>query len=139
MLHPGSVQLIGIRGATTREFGYCGNDFAAFALLDQQLIEEVDDATRRIGRWLGADGYRGAFGVDFMWSGGTLYFAEINPRMQGSTAVSTALATGLGLPDVVLDHLAATLELRPTASLSLSDWARELPPSAHLVVHNVVR
>ena len=136
-LHPGSVQLIGIPGCTRRAFGYCGNDMAAFAKLDKGCIRQVDKAVREIGCWLGQEGYRGAFGVDFLLDGDHLYFAEVNARLQGSTALSSALASESGHVDIVLDHLSAMLSLKPAEILSLVDWCEELPPAGQIIVHNL--
>ena len=64
VLHPASVQLIGIPECTNRRFGYCGNDFGAFAELDPSIVQDVDRTTRLVGAWLASVGYLGAFGVD---------------------------------------------------------------------------
>ncbi len=134
-LHPASVQLIGIDGFTNRRFGYCGNDFAAIADLESAVLTQLDRATRLVGRWLASMGYRGAFGVDYLSTDDQLYFAEVNPRMQGSTALSASLAAETRHVDICLDHLAAFLDLPPAESLTLSDWLAELPPSSHLIRH----
>lgn len=135
-VHPGSLQLIGIDGCTDRKFGYCGNDFAAFSTLSGETHAEIDAVTRRVGGWLAKDGYRGAFGVDFLLVDGLLYFGEINARLQGSTALSCTLARRYGHSDIVLDHLAASLGLGPVEDLTVADWAREMPPTSQVVVHN---
>lgn len=134
-LHPLSVQLIGIAELTSRPFGYCGNDFAAIRDLNADVLTAVDETSRAIGRWLGQMGYRGAFGVDYLLDGDVLHFAEVNPRMQGSTRLSSALAARTGHVDVVLDHLSAFLGLPPAETLSLADWVAELPPAAQVIKH----
>jgi hypothetical protein len=138
-VHPCSVQLIGVPSCTHRQFGYCGNDFAAVHLLDRAMLEEIDSTTRLIGRWLTDNNFRGAFGVDYLLVGDTLYFTEVNARMQGSTRLSAALAMQCDRVDVYLDHLAAFLGLVPAESLSLVDWSLEIPDAAQLIVHNVQR
>lgn len=135
-LHPASVQLIGIADATSKVFGYCGNDFARFTELDRPLVMAVDAAARLVGDWLRVEGYRGAFGVDFLVHEGAPLFAEVNPRLQGSTSLSTRLSETIGQSDVVLEHLAAFLGLPPPSDLNLWDWRSELPGASHLVVHN---
>ena len=136
-LHPGSVQLIGIPHCTSRPFGYCGNDMAAFANLGKDRISQVETAVREVGRWLGQEGYRGAFGVDFLLDGDVLYFAEVNARLQGSTALSSALASESGHVDIMIDHLSALLGIAPTETLSLSEWCEELPQAGQVIVHNL--
>ncbi|MCU0298590.1 MAG: ATP-grasp domain-containing protein [Candidatus Nanopelagicales bacterium] len=135
-LHPASIQLIGLPDCTTRPFGYCGNDFRAFAALDESVVAAVESSTLQVGRWLGSHGYRGAFGVDFLLKEGILYFAEVNPRLQGSTAVAAAMATRAGEPDLLLDHLASLLGIPPSRCMSLSDWNTSLDLQAQIVVHN---
>nr|AGC71415.1 protein of unknown function DUF201 [uncultured bacterium A1Q1_fos_1000] len=135
-LHPASIQLIGLPSCTSRRFGYCGNDFAAFELLDPSVVTEVEALTLRIGTWLANLGYLGAFGVDYLLNEDTLLFAEINARLQGSTAVSAAMAARAGHSDIVLEHVAAGLGLEPVMSMTLQDWASELPPTSQVIVHN---
>lgn len=138
-IHPASFQLIGIEGCTTRRFGYCGNDFAAIKALPYDLLEQIDSAVNSIGRWLWTAGYIGAFGVDFLLDDDTLYFAEVNARLQGSSAVSSVLAEGLEFPGVILDHLAATLELSsPSVRMSVADWTGAIDASSQVIIHSTV-
>jgi formate-dependent phosphoribosylglycinamide formyltransferase (GAR transformylase) len=137
-LHPMSVQLIGVDKLTHRPFGYCGNDFASIRHLSADLVDEIDASTRAIGRWLGSMGFRGAFGVDFLVHEGLAYFAEINPRMQGSTRMAVQLSQQIERVDLCLDHLSVFLGLPPAESLHLRDWASELPPAAQAILHNTV-
>lgn len=44
---------------------------------------------------------------------GRIYFTEVNPRFQGSSALSAEIAGELGVPDLLLEHLAASLGLEP--------------------------
>lgn len=135
-LHPGSVQLIGIPEATNRRFGFCGNDFAAFATIDRETVKEIDRQTRVVGAWLHRHGYLGAFGVDFLLQDGIPIFTEVNARFQGSTALGATLAASVSHSDILMDHLAANLRLDRGTNLTLEDWLRELDPVADLVVHN---
>jgi hypothetical protein len=136
-LHPASVQLIGLPGWTDRRFGFCGNDFAAMAALPTSVLDEIDGATRTIGRWLGAMGYRGVFGVDFLLDGDRLHFAEVNARLQGSSRMAAALAARAGHIDLLLHHVAAFLDLDPVESLSTADWVRDLAPAAQVIKHHL--
>ena len=112
-IHPASVQLIGIPIASYRRFGFCGNDFAAVALLPDGLLDEIDEVVTASGRMLASKGYVGAFGADLLVDGEQVYLTEINPRFQGSTAVSVGLAATVDEPDIVLDHLASFLGIEP--------------------------
>lgn len=137
-LHPPSLQLIGVRGCTDRAFGYCGNDFGAIGALDDELLVELDALMRKVAAWLHHERYVGAFGVDALVHDGRVLFTEVNPRFQGSSALSAVVADELGMPDLFLDHLAATLGLAPVdRELTLLEWARSQPPLSHLVLHNI--
>ena len=65
-LHPLSVQIIGDPRLTSREFGYCGNDFEIAKALPEHVVAAIETITTTIGNWLRLRGYRGAFGVDFL-------------------------------------------------------------------------
>ena len=81
-LHAPSLQLIGIPGCTNRRFGYCGNDFATAAELDRTL-DDLEHIVVTSGRWMGRQGYLGAFGVDAIVHEDKVYLVEVNPRFQG--------------------------------------------------------
>ncbi len=134
-LHPASVQLIGVPELTSRQFGYCGNDFGAFGALDDDVIDQVDAATRSVGRWLQRHGYRGAFGVDYLVHQGRAIFTEVNPRFQGSTHLSARISLMRGEPCIMLEHIAALMRLPAPQDRPLRSLAREIPPLAHMVVH----
>jgi hypothetical protein len=135
-VHPVSVQLIGIESLTKRNFGYCGNDFAAVTALGEKLVEEIERSVILIGEWLGRQSYLGAFGVDFLVSDGVALFTEVNPRFQGSTHLSTEISVELGLGCLLLEHIAAFLGIDRRQTPSLWDIARSAPPRAHLVLHS---
>ena len=138
-LHPASVQLIGIASCIDRPFGYCGNDFAALGTLPRRVLDGLDEMGITIGNWLHRERYLGAFGVDALVVDETVHFVEVNARFQGSSALSAEIATGLEVPDLFLDHLAATLGLEaPAAGLSIAEWAAAASPVAHVVVHNAL-
>lgn len=135
-VHPASVQLIGVPGCTTRAFGYCGNDFGALADFDVDLVDAIERATVAIGGWLGGYGYRGAFGVDFLVDEhGVPLFTEINPRFQGSTHLSCQIAVLDGQSCLLLEHLAALLDVSVPRRVSLRDWIGVAGSLAHFVVH----
>lgn len=136
-LHFPSVQLIGIPECAARPFGYCGNDFASVKEIEPALIDQVEAMTIRIGNWLRLQGYRGAFGIDFMVDRGTALFTEINPRFQGSTRMSAQLSVELDQPCVLMDHIAAMLHLDcPDDRPRLVDQVAEMPARAQVIVHN---
>lgn len=135
-VHHASVQLIGIRACGQRPFGYCGNDFAAAAELPDIILDQIEDRTRRIGRWLGGYGYRGTFGVDFLVKDGQALFTEVNPRFQGSSAASSRLSVEAGQPCLLLEHVAASLGVSVQRRPPLRTQVREARPLAQVVVHS---
>lgn len=136
-LHPASIQLIGVPGLTSRQFGYCGSDFAAVGDLGLDVLDDLDLMARQVGDWLRGHGYRGAFGMDALWHDGRLHFVEVNPRFQGSTVASAMLSAALDLPCTYLEHLGVFLGLVPPASRRLRDMWSDAPPLSTFTMHNV--
>lgn len=137
-MHPASVQLIGIPSLTNRPFGYCGNDFGAITDLDREQVDAIEAAVRRIGGWLARHGYRGVFGADFLVTPeGVPLFTEVNARFQGSTHAAGQIAVASDESGLVLDHLAAFLDLDAPPSRSLWDQACDAGRIAHFVVHSL--
>lgn len=131
-----SVQLIGIEGAATRPFGYCGNDFGAMDAVDDGVLHRIEESTHDIGRWLARYGYRGTFGVDFLLHDGVLWFTEVNPRFQGSSHVSALLSREVGTADLYMEHILAMLDHPKPPQRPYVEQVRDLPAKSHLVVHS---
>lgn len=135
-VHHPSVQLIGIPGLVTREFGYCGNDFGRMRDEDPAIIDEIQDSTVKIGNWLQGNGYLGAFGVDYLIYKGHALFTEVNARFQGSTHLSCRLSIEAGEACLMLEHLAAHLGIEgPAGQRPLRETVAEMPDLAQIVFH----
>jgi hypothetical protein len=134
-VHYPSVQLIGIPHCVTRPFGYCGNDYGLARNLDGRVLDQIESSTTAIGNWLRSYGYRGTFGVDFLVHNDVPLFTEINPRFQGSTHASCQLAIDAGESCLMLEHLAAILDMAAPPQRPVRELAAEAPPLAHFVVH----
>jgi predicted ATP-grasp superfamily ATP-dependent carboligase len=67
-------------------FEYLGGDFAGFERLPSDVKKMCYDFASEIGQELQKMGYRGVCGLDLIVVGDQIYFMEINPRFQGSTA-----------------------------------------------------
>jgi hypothetical protein len=68
--------------------GFRGSTFPT--VLQEDVVERMKDYTRIVGRYMGARGYRGMFGCDFLVDeDGKPYFLEVNARKQGTTLEST--------------------------------------------------
>lgn len=134
-IHHASVQLIGIPGCTNRPFGYCGNDFGAVGSLGANVLDAIERLVGLIAGWLRRLGYRGAFGADFLVKDGVPLFIEVNPRFQGSTHASAQLSVEDGESCLLLEHLAAMLNMDAPPSRRLRDLVPAGTGLAHLVVH----
>lgn len=131
-----SVQLIGISECVARPFGYCGNDFARVKGLSDSELDAVEVETVAVGDWLRSQGYRGAFGVDYLVREGLPIFTEVNPRFQGSTRASAQLSVELDEPCLLLEHMAAVLGLARPHQVPLRHRVREMGDLAQVVLHN---
>jgi lysine 2,3-aminomutase len=59
-------------------------------VLQKEIVECIKEYTRLVGRYMGAQGYRGIFGCDYIVDdNGQIYFVEVNARKQGTTLEST--------------------------------------------------
>lgn len=134
-VHPASIQLIGLPSCTTRPFGYCGNDFGASRDFSRTILDQIDEATRAIGAWLGSFGYLGAFGIDFLIVDEQPLFTEVNPRLQGSTHLSCQLSVRADESCLLLEHLAAFLGVASPRSRPLVEQTTDVGDLSHVVVH----
>jgi len=135
--HGPSLQLIGIKGLTTRRFGYCGNDFAAAAPLDSAIWDELEQATTLTARWLRSQGYLGVFGVDALVHEGRLFITEVNPRFQGSSMLSARIDKQLNRSNMFTEHIAAFLGMPAPPMVPIRELAKAKTNFAHTVVHNI--
>ena len=59
-------------------------------VLAKDVVEQIKEYTRMVGRYMGARGYKGMFGCDFLVDqDGKPHFLEVNARKQGTTLEST--------------------------------------------------
>lgn len=135
-VHLPSVQLVGVPECVSRPFGYCGNDFARVADLDDDQLDALESRTVEVGQWLRAHGYRGTFGVDYLMVDGQAVFTEVNPRFQGSTRASAQLAVEAGEACLPLEHVAAMVGLPVPEQPRLRERVRGREALAQVVVHN---
>lgn len=134
-VHNPSVQLIGIPSCVSREFGHCGNDFGAMRRFSRATVEAIEQSTIAVGDWLRSQGYLGSFGVDFLVTEDHVLFAEVNPRFQGSTRASCRIDAGMGLPCLLLEHLAAWLGVARIDGPNLCDRVASAEAITSVVVH----
>ncbi|TNF47259.1 ATP-grasp domain-containing protein [bacterium] len=95
-------------------------------VLDPETVHDLVEMTRTIGLHLGSQGYRGAFGCDYIVDhNGEIFFIEINARKQGTT-METTLTMAHNLPGhpffPELEYYAATEQGLPAG-------VREMDPA----------
>ncbi|RME05952.1 MAG: ATP-grasp domain-containing protein [Deltaproteobacteria bacterium] len=100
------LQITGHPALTTRMLGACGNDWEI--PLDRATQEGIRQITRKVGRLLAQEGFRGFFGLDFLRDpDGNLCLIEINPRFTSSLPTHTTLQRLHGQVPLLVRHLAA--------------------------------
>jgi len=135
-LHHPSVQLIGIPECVGRPFGYAGSDFGRAKTIPAATLDRIEDIVVRVGTWLGGYGYRGAYGVDLLVTDEQVVFVEVNPRFQGSTALSCAMDSAAGSSCLLIEHVAAALGLEAPASTPLREIAATQPARSVIAIHH---
>lgn len=86
---------------------FCGGEIGTVSPTDAQK-RAIERSVQAIGNRLQADGYRGIFGIDFMFTDTEAYALEVNARLTGLTPLLTALyVDGKDIPF----YLIHTLEL----------------------------
>ncbi len=131
-----SCQLIGIKEATSRPFGYCGNDFGIVKLLGEKIINKIEKIAAEIGKWLHSYNYLGIWGIDLMVKDDEVIFTEINPRFQGSTYLSAFLSERSDDADPYGEHIAAFSGFDAPKTSSLWNRVKNIENFSQLVCYN---
>lgn len=97
---------------------YAGNDFAAYKKnIPAGIRQVVGELLKKLGALAAREGYYGILGADLIFNPKdfSVYFLEINPRMQGSTGLLSLLETSKGkVPSAAL-FFRSLLNSRPDA------------------------
>lgn len=134
--HPSSMQLIGVDLCSRKPFAFCGSDFSSIWKVCEYHVDAMDEMVRKVGFWLSRNRYVGAFGVDALVCPDGILFVEINPRFQGSSALSAVLDEELGRPDQFLCHIAASLGLEPNDQMSLAELLGQQNNKSQITFYN---
>jgi hypothetical protein len=105
-----AVQLVGVPQCTSLAFRYCGNDFTAVRQLPAAATQCIFDQAQRIGCWLRSRGFRGMFGIDFVFDGQRVYPTEVNPRFPASWPMTTELQHLSSQVPLILAHVVGHME-----------------------------
>jgi len=125
------IQIVGDPAITSNPAQYIGSDFSlnAFSPEHRQKMLEI---TRRIGIWMGKNGYRGNFGVDFLStldSQGNLdeiYVSEINARLVGESQYLADFQKMKNCVPLTFFHLAEYMDI-PIEPAHIEEYNKNLP------------
>jgi len=136
-----SVQIVGTYGCTNRAEIYCGNDFSAANRVPKSIREEICTIMEKIGLFMGAKGFLGLFGMDFLLDGDKVLALEINPRFQGSTMLLSLLQVDRGEVPLVALHVMQFMGLIEEFTQDFLEQSKRMYRTpykgAHLIVHSL--
>lgn len=79
---PNTTTVICVSDQILRSNAYLGNIYPS--KVSKKYLKQIIDATEKVGGYLGSQGFRGLFGLDFLITkSGNCYPTDINPRRQG--------------------------------------------------------
>jgi hypothetical protein len=140
MLSPLQLQLVDLEellpeGGIGR---FCGHQWGLGIPGSQGLEGKARAISASLGEAMAQEGYRGIFGLDFIWdkSSGELLLLECNPRYTGAFPTLTLLELASGVPPIEAFHLLSFAPHPPRVlprSLARSR-DRSLPPSSQLIL-----
>jgi hypothetical protein len=136
-----SVQIVGTYGCTSRAEIYCGNDFSAAGSVPKSIREEVCNIMEKIGLFMGAKGFLGLFGMDFLLNGDEVLALEINPRFQGSTMLLSLLQVDRGEVPLAALHVMQFMGIIDKFAQDFLEQSKRMYRTpykgAHLIVHSL--
>lgn len=125
---------------------WCGHDWSFSANhLSPTVLQNIYQASQRIGEYLRAKGYRGIFGLDFIKAekDEEIYISECNPRFLGSMPVLTMTQLSNGEVPILAIHILSFLPLNKKHNdimrhifSNINDSIKKPKKGAQLVIHN---
>ena len=97
---------------------FFGNDLG-FAPWGEHIETQAERVTESIGEFLRDQGYKGIFGIDFLYDSarGAIYPNECNPRFTGSLGLYSLMLLEKQVPPLEFFHLMAHLNIPATFDL----------------------
>jgi hypothetical protein len=92
---------------------FCGHDWSLAKNLPDSLVEKSKEMTLKIGELLKEEGYRGIFGIDFIWDQkyDKIIPIEMNPRILGTFPAQVQLQVENGEVPLAAFHLLECLNI----------------------------
>lgn len=108
IIHGPYLQLMGLPELSSNFSQFGGNDTNQ-SLLNRAFSDQVRDTTHRIAKYVKAEGFRGIFGIDYLWDQDTsiVYPQELNTRLVGLTRLLTGIQKDQGVFPDLLKHIEA--------------------------------
>jgi hypothetical protein len=136
-----SIQIVGTFGCTSRAEIYCGNDFSAAGSVPKSIREKICTIMEKIGLFMGAKGFLGLFGMDFLLNGDEILALEINPRFQGSTMLLSLLQVDRGEVPLSALHVMQFMGIIEEFAQDFLEQSKRMYRTpykgAHLIVHSL--
>lgn len=113
---------------------FFGNDIG-FRDWGDDIEAEAQRAIESIGDFLREQGYRGIFGIDFLFDKerNKIYANECNPRFTGSLLLYSLMLLEVGVPPMEFFHLAAHLGIKLEFDFEAVNKAlKTIKPCAHI-------
>ncbi|MBI4180214.1 hypothetical protein HY522_12405 [bacterium] len=110
------IQIVGDPAMVSTAGQYIGSDFSQHAI-PARIRKQILDAMLKTGRWMGAHGYRGNFGLDFLTTTDktgrvdAIYVSEINARLVGESQYMADFQAMKNVVPLTFFHLAEFLDL----------------------------
>lgn len=126
------IQIVGDPYFVKRPGQYIGSDYTVEAFSpDQKAL--MFDVVKRIGRWMGEQGYRGNFGVDFLSTvdGANrvkdVFVSEVNARLVGESQYLADFQAMADSVPLTFFHLAEWMDIREITPGEIGEYNDSLP------------
>ncbi len=113
---------------------FFGNDLG-FVDWEPKAEAEAQHVVEEIGEYLRTQGYKGIFGIDFLYDKETqeIYASECNPRFTGSLVLYSLMLLEAGVPPMEFFHLLAHLNIDAKIDFDVVNIALKTRlPCAHI-------
>lgn len=137
------IQIVGDPAMVSTAGQYIGSDFSQHAI-PARIRNEILDSMRKTGLWMGAHGYRGNFGLDFLTTldkkgvVNAIYVSEINARLVGESQYMADFQSMKNIVPLSFFHIAEfmDLDIKPEWIRKYNEALPDIEGSALLIYNN---